>query len=89
MKLPTLTDSVDFVRQLSGTEGARVLGDALVKQVDDVAIPTSLHKREDIHHLIRRQRLFPQCTSTVYVVMNLGCRNRSSIRFFFKNIDIS
>lgn len=42
--LNTLTNSIDFIRQLSGTEGTRVLGDALVKQVDDVAIPASLPK---------------------------------------------
>lgn len=40
--LNTLTNSVDFIRQLSSAEGTRVLGDALVKQVDDVAIPASL-----------------------------------------------
>lgn len=38
-----LTNSVDFIRQLSSTEGTRVLGETLVKQIDDVAVPASLH----------------------------------------------
>lgn len=37
-----LTDCVDFVGKLSGAEGAGVRGDALVEQVDDVAVPASL-----------------------------------------------
>lgn len=37
-----LTDCVDFVGKLSGAEWAGVLGDALVEQVDDVAVPASL-----------------------------------------------
>lgn len=37
-----LTDGVDFVGELSGAEGAGVRGDALVEQVDDVAVPASL-----------------------------------------------
>lgn len=41
-----LTNSVDFIRQLSGTEGTRVLGEALVKKVDDVAVPASLDNRD-------------------------------------------
>lgn len=40
-----LTNSVDFIRELPGTEGSRVGGDALVEQVDDVAVPASLHRR--------------------------------------------
>lgn len=40
-----LTNSVDFIRELPGTEGSRVCSDALVKQVDNVAVPASLRKR--------------------------------------------
>lgn len=42
-----LTDCVDFVGKLSGAEGARVLGDALVEQVDNVAVPASLCRGDD------------------------------------------
>lgn len=40
-----LTNGVDFIRELPGTEGSRVGGDALVEQVDDVAVPASLRRR--------------------------------------------
>lgn len=40
-----LTNCVDFIRELSGTEGSRVGGNALVEQVDDVAVPASLRRR--------------------------------------------
>lgn len=44
-KKTKLTNSVDFIRELPGTEGSRVGGDALVEQVDDVAVPASLRRR--------------------------------------------
>lgn len=36
---------MDFIRELPGTEGPRVCSDALVEQVDDVAVPASLRRR--------------------------------------------
>ena len=41
-----LTNSVDFIRQLSSTEGTRVLGETLVKQIDYVTVPASLHNTQ-------------------------------------------
>lgn len=44
MRINTLTNSADFIRKLSGTEGTGVHRDTLVKQVDNVAVPASLHR---------------------------------------------
>lgn len=45
MNKTKLTNSVDFIRELPGTEGSRVRSDALVEQIDDVAVPASLRRR--------------------------------------------
>lgn len=45
MNKDKLTNCVDFIRELSGTEGSRVGGNALVEKIDDVAVPASLRRR--------------------------------------------
>lgn len=79
MNKNNLTNSVNFIRELPGTERSRVRSDALVEQVDDVAVPASLSRRHsfDVNLALQNQKtiLFlytSDCRLCVYLCMNLG-----------------